>query len=332
MTAVACYTVAICLLLMFSALFSCTETAVFSVGKMRLDYLARREDRRAILLQKLLRQPDELVITILVGNNVVNTLATVLATSIAFFLLREHAVLVTTVGMTLLLLVVGEIFPKILATQYAEPLALTLAQPFTTIRLALLPIVKMFTTITNFGFGLFGVKVEGRRLRVTRDELRHAVRVSAESGHLKGDEEGMLHRVFEFNDRLACEVMVPKEKMVMLNKKASRDEILTILTEQGYTRLPVYENSPDNIVGIIHAKDVLNLLVYKELFILDDLIRKPRFVSAKQPISEILRAFQKERRHIAIVVDEKNVPVGLITMEDMLEEIVGDIEDEHDAQ
>ncbi len=331
MTAVVCYAVAICLLLMFSALFSCTETAVFSVGRMRLDYLARREDRRAILLQKLLRQPDELVTTILVGNNVVNVLATVFATSIAFLLFREHAVLVTAVGMTLLVLVVGEVFPKVLATQYAERLALTLARPFTTIRLVLLPVVKVFTTITDLSFGLFGVQVEGKRLRVTRDELRHVVRVSAESGHLKGGEEALLHRVFAFNDRLAGEVMVPKERMVMLNKKASRDEILTVLTEQGYTRLPVYDESPDNIVGILHAKDILDLLVYKELFILDDLIRKPRVVSVKQPISEILRIFQKERRHIAIVADDKNVPAGLITMEDVLEEIVGDIEDEHDA-
>jgi putative hemolysin len=314
-----------------SAVFSCTETAVLSIGKMRLDYLTRRSDRRAILLQRLLRQPDELVATILIGNNIVNTVATVLATSIAFFLLKEHAVLITAVGMTLLVLVVGEIFPKVLATQFSERLALTLARPFTTIRIILLPVVKVFTTITNLGFGLFGVKVEGKRLRVTRDELRHAVRVSAESGHLKGGEEGMLHRIFEFNDRLAQEVMVPRERMVLLNKKASREEILTVLTEQGYSRLPVYEDSHENIVGIIHAKDILNLLAYKELFILDDLIRKPRLVFAKQPISEVLRIFQKERKHIAIVVDEKNLPIGLITMEDVLEEIVGDIEDEHDA-
>ncbi|MFH0777105.1 MAG: CNNM domain-containing protein [Candidatus Eisenbacteria bacterium] len=249
----------------------------------------------------------------------------------AIYVFKEHAVFISAVVMTLLVLVVGEIFPKVLATQFSERIAVATARPFAMMRVILMPAAKVFACMIDLVFWLFGIRVAPRQAKVTREELRHAVHVSAESGFLKGGEAGLLHRVFEFNDRLTREVMIPKDKMVMLDKKMSFDEILAVVTEQGYTRLPVYEESPDTIIGMIHTKDILNLLVYREVFILEDLIRKPDFVAATQPISEVLLTFQKERRHIAVVLGENKVPVGLITMEDILEEIVGEIRDEHDA-
>ncbi|MDQ7779691.1 MAG: hemolysin family protein [Planctomycetota bacterium] len=323
--------VAIAFLLVLSAFFSASETAAFALGRLRLDYLTRRGNLRAATLQRMLREPDEFLTTILVGNNIVNTVAAVLGTSVAIFLFKEHAVLISAVVMTLLVLIVGEIFPKVLATQFSERIAMATARPFVMMRVILMPAAKVFTYLIDLVFWLFGIRVVPRQAKVTREELRHAVHVSAESGFLKGGEAGMLHRVFEFNDRLTKEVMIPKDKMVMLDKKMSFDEMLAVVTEQGYTRLPVYEESPDNVVGMIHSKDILNLLVYREVFILEDLIRKPDFVAATQPISEVLLTFQKERRHIAVVLGDGSLPVGLITMEDILEEIVGEIGDEHDA-
>jgi CBS domain containing-hemolysin-like protein len=158
------------------------------------------------------------------------------------------------------------------------------------------------------------------------------IEVGREAGQIKADEGTMLRRVFEFTDRTAAEVMVPRQQVVALDRELSKEEMLRIVTEEGYTRLPVYEGTLDKIIGIVHAKDLLSMLIYEELIVLSDLIRGPFYVRDTDKISEVLRQLRRRKMHMAIVRDDNHKVVGIITMEDILEEIVGEIADEHDVK
>ncbi|HHT9123809.1 MAG TPA: hemolysin family protein, partial [Candidatus Wunengus sp. YC63] len=248
------------ILLFVSAFFSLSETAFFSVNKTRLDFLIKQKSKKAISIFNVISEPDRLLSTILTGNNIVNTVVSTIGTTIAIYYLREWGVILAPIIVALVLLMFGETFPKVLATQFPERLSLLIVKPYEWIRWILSPIVTLITYITYLVFNLFGVKIEYKKTIFTREEVKHIIKESGETGVLADGEHKLLHRVFELNDKFAKEVMVTRDKIVAINADMSSDDIVRIVTEEGHTRYPVYKHSIDNVIGIIHSKAIINML------------------------------------------------------------------------
>lgn len=312
-------------LLIVSAFFSLSETALFSINKTRLDFLIKQKNKRALSIYDVINEPDKLLSTILTGNNIVNTIVSTIGTTVAIYYFQEWGVILAPLIVAFVLLLFGETLPKVLATQFPEQLSMWIVKPFEWIRWILSPIVTLLTYITYLFFNLFGVKIEYKKTIFSRDEVKHIIRESGETGELADGEHKLLHRVFEFNDKLAKEIMVPKHQIVGINAEMNPDDIVRIVTEEGYTRYPVYRQSIDNVIGIIHSKTIVNILVNKQLFILEDLLMEPYFVQEDKKISKILTEFQQNGLHIAIVKDAHGATSGLIQIKDILKVIFGEL-------
>jgi putative hemolysin len=314
-------------LLFVSAFFSMTETSLFSLNKVRLDFLIKQKNKKAASIYNIINEPDKLLGTILTGNNIVNTVVSTIGTTIAIFYLHEWGVILAPLIVALVLLLFGETFPKVLATQFPEQLSMWIIRPYEWIRFILSPVVSLITYITYLFFNLFGIKIEYKKTIFSREEVKHIIKASGETGVLVDGEHKLLHKVFEYNDKLAREIMVPRNKIVAINADTNRDEITRIITEEGHTRYPVYRHSLDNVIGIIHAKAIVNMLINNPLFILEDLMMQPYFVSEDKKISQILTEFQQKGLHIAIVKDTHNTVSGLIQIKDILRVIFGELKE-----
>jgi putative hemolysin len=312
-------------LLIVSAFFSLSETAFFSLNKTRLDFLIKQKNKRAISIFNVISEPDRLLSTILTGNNIVNTIVSTIGTTIAIYYLREWGVILAPIIVALVLLMFGETFPKVLATQFPEQLSLLIVKPYEWIRWILSPIVTLITYITYLVFNLFGIKIEYKKTIFTREEVKHIIKESGETGVLADGEHKLLHRVFELNDKFAKEVMVPRDMIVAIDADMGQDDIVRIITEEGHTRYPVYKRSIDNIIGIIHSKAIINMLINNPLFVLEDLMMEPYFVPEDKKISKILAEFQQKGLHIAIVKDTQGAVSGLIQIKDILKVIFGEL-------
>lgn len=312
-------------LLIVSAFFSLSETAFFSLNKTRLDFLIKQKNKRAISIFNVISEPDRLLSTILTGNNIVNTIVSTIGTTLAIYYLRKWGVILAPIIVALVLLMFGETFPKVLATQFPERLSLLIVKPYEWIRWILSPIVTLITYITYLVFNLFGIKIEYKKIIFTREEVKHIIRESGETGILADGEHKLLHRVFELNDKFAKEIMVPRNKIAAINAAMSSDDILRIVTEEGHTRYPVYKHSIDNVIGIIHSKAIINMLINNPLFILEDLMMEPYFIPEDKEISKILVEFQQKGLHIAIVKDAQGAVSGLIQIKDILKVIFGEL-------
>lgn len=313
------------MLLIVSAFFSLTETSLFSINKVRLDYLIKQKNKRALSVYKSINEPDKLLSTILIGNNIVNTVVSTIGTTVAIYYLHEWGVILAPIIVAFILLLLGETFPKLLATQFPEQLSLLIIKPYEWIRWILSPGVTLITYITYFFFKLFGVKIEYKRTIFSREEVKHIIKESGETGELADGEHKILHKIFEFNDKLSKEIMVPRERIIAINADTGREEIMRIVTEENYTRYPIYRHSIDNIIGIIHAKAIINMIANNQLFILEDLIMEPYFVSENKKISTIFKEFQQKGLHIAIVKNARGSVSGLIEIKDILKVIFGEL-------
>jgi putative hemolysin len=316
-------------LLILSACFSATEIALFSFRKTKLAMLVKQQNKTAILIQKILSEPDKLLGTILIGNNIVNTSASVLATALALHFFGENGIFVAMVAMTLILIQFGEVMPKVLASQYWERFSFAMARPIRILYYVIYPVNALISAISRLVLMPFNIKIQHRKPMITKEELKHIVYLSTEAGHLQEAETFLLMNVFEFADRLVSEIMIPKDKMMALDVTLPPDKVMELITDRHFTRIPVYEDSIDNIVGILHTKDYFNVVCYKDIIATLDLLRKPLFTPGQTRISELLKEFQKRHSHMAIVRDDNNKTVGLITLENILEQIVGEIRDEH---
>jgi putative hemolysin len=314
-------------LLFVSAFFSMTETSLFSLNKVRLDFLIKQKNKKAVSIYNIINEPDKLLGTILTGNNIVNTIVSTIGTTVAIFYLHEWGVILAPLIVALVLLLFGETFPKVLATQFPEQLSMWIIRPYEWIRWILSPIVTLITYLTYLFFNLFGVKIEYKKTIFSREEVKHIIKASGETGVLVEEEHKLLHKVFEYNDKLAREIMVPRNKIVAINADTNRDEITRIVTEEGHTRYPVYRHSLDNVIGIIHAKAIVNMLINNPLFILEDLMMQPYFVSEDKKISQIFTEFQQKGVHIAIVKDSHGAVSGLIQIKDILRVIFGELKE-----
>lgn len=317
------------LLLSASAFFSSAETALMTSNKLRIRNLAENGDKRAEKVLEITANTDKMLSAILIGNNIVNLSASALSTTLTLKLFGSSLVGVATGILTFLILVFGEITPKNVASKNAENMALKYIGIISLLVIVLTPVIYVVNKVAGIVISLF-VKNNDDNNMVTEDELRAMVEVSHEDGVIEKEEKKMIVNVVDFGDTVAGDIMLPRVDMVMVSVESSYGEILKIFREERYTRIPVYEESPDNVIGILNVKDFL-LIEDKENFSVKEHLREPLYTYEYKKTSSLMVDMRKTGANIVIVLDEYGTTVGLITLEDMLEEIVGEIRDEFDA-
>ncbi|KNF07950.1 hypothetical protein CLPU_10c00040 [Gottschalkia purinilytica] len=324
--------VALFILLSLSAFFSASETALMSLSKIRIRHMVDENINGATLINKLIESPSKLLGAILIGNNVVNIGASALATSLAIDYFETNGVGIATGIMTILVLIFGEITPKSLAAQNSEKVSLKVVKPVYIITTILKPIISVLIYITNFIVKILGGNPEKQQPFITEEELKTIVNVSHEEGVLKVEEKQMIYNVFEFGDSQAKDIMTLRTDMATLSIDATYDEVIKIFKEEQFSRIPIYEETYDNIVGVLYIKDLIFFENDKENFNIKTYMREPYFTYEFKYTSELFAEMRAERIPMAIVLDEYGGTSGIITLEDLVEEIVGDIRDEYDEE
>ena len=318
-------------LLLLSCFFSASETALMSLSKIRIKHMVEERIKGADKIAKLLENPNKLLSSILVGNNLVNIGASSLATSIAIDIAGSEGVAIATGIMTMLVLIFGEITPKTLAVQNSEKIDLLVASPITFIVIIFKPIVIIFNYISAPIIKLLGGQANGKQPYITQEELKTMVDVSEEEGVLEVEEKEMIYNVFEFGDLQVKDVMVQRVDIVALDVDSTYQEVMEVVKEEQFSRTPIYRETIDDIVGILNVKDLL-LLDNVDDFSIERIMREPYYTYEFKKIMDLFRDMQRERAYMAVVLDEYGGTVGIVTMEDLVEEIVGEIEDEYDDE
>lgn len=321
------------LLLCMSAFFSSAETALTTVNRIRIQTLADEGDKKAVVLMNVINNKAKMLSAILIGNNVVNIVATALSTTLAIKLFGSVSVGIVTGILTLLILIFGEITPKITATINAEKIALKDANIIRGMMFILTPFIFVIDKISRFIVRAIGVDPDQKN-SMTENELRTLVDVSHEDGVIENEERQIINNVVDLGDTVASDIMIPRIDMTCADINATYDELVEIFKEDRFTRLPVYRKTTDNIVGIFNVKDLL-LTDGKAGFSVEKYMKEPYFTFEQKSISTLLEEMRLNSLSIVVVLDEYGAASGIITMEDILEEIVGDIRDEYkgrDAQ
>ena len=321
--------VIVIILLSASAFFSSAETALMTSNKLRMRNLAENGDKRAAKVLKVTENTDKMLSAILIGNNIVNLTASSISTALTLKIFGSKLVCIATGMLTFLILVFGEITPKNVASKNAEKMALAYIGVISFLVTLLTPVIFIVNTVSKFVISIFNKNSDDNNA-VTEEELRAMVEYSHEEGVIENEEKKMIVNVVDFGDTVAGDIMVPRVDMVMVDEKSSYEEILQVFREERYTRIPVYEETPDNVIGILNVKDFL-LIEDKENFIMKELLREPLYTYEYKKTSALMMDMRKTGANIVIVLDEYGITAGLITLEDMLEEIVGEIRDEFDA-
>ena len=322
--------IAIIILLMLSAYFSSAETALTTVNPHSMRAMAEDGNKKAAIVLKLIENPSQMLSSVLVGNNLVNISLTSLTTTIAIRIFGSMGAGIATAVITVLVLIFGEITPKTSATIYSETLSLKFAKPIYLIMQVLTPLIVVVDVLSKGVLKMIHVDPNKKQDAITEDELRTIVEVSHEEGVIESDEKKMIYNVFDFGDSVAKDIMVPRIDMTFLDVNASYQEIMDIFRQEKYTRYPVYEETTDNVIGIVNIKDLFLIPKDKE-FKLRDYLREPYYTYEFKKTTELMVELRKTMNSVAIVLDEYGATAGLITLEDMLEEIVGEIRDEYDA-
>ena len=321
--------VAIIILIALSSFFSSAETAMTTVNKIRIQSLSEQGDKRAVILEKVISDSPKMLSAILIGNNIVNMSVSSLMTTLTIKVLGNAYVGIATGILTLLILIFGEITPKNMATIHAEKLALAYARIIYGFMFILTPVVFIVTKITSGVLLLFHIDPNAKANAMTEHELRTLVNVGQEEGVIENEEKQMIYNVFDFGDSTARDVMIPRIDMTFVNVDSTYDELMEIFSEDMHTRFPVYEDNTDNVIGIINMKD---LLIYPKdkPFSIRNILREPYFTYEYKATADLMIEMRKASVNLAIVLDEYGATAGLVTLEDLLEEIVGEIRDEYD--
>ncbi len=316
------------LCLVFSAFFSGSEVALISINPAKVRTLIEQKKAGSEALERLKSDQDHLLITILIGNNLVNIGAASIATAVAIEIWGSIGIGIATFVTTILMLTFGEIIPKTYAARSTEQVALMVSRPVLWLSFLLHPLFWVIDGVRN----IFSRNRE-IRLTVTEDEIKQWIDVGEEEGTIEEEEHEMLYRVFAFSDTRTREVMTPRADAVLINQNSSLEDTINIFNETGFTRLPVYDEQIDNIIGILNVKDVIGV-IYSPGPKVDvrGLVHEAHFVPESKEIDDLLREMQKKKVHLAIVVDEYGTFAGIITVEDILEELVGEIMDEFDEE
>lgn len=322
-------------LLVLSGFFSMSETALTSLSKIRLRTMVDEDVKNARLIQKIVDNPNKLLSSILIGNNIVNIGASSLATSLTISVCENlgipsaNGIGISTGLMTLFVLIFGEITPKTYASQYSEKVSIMVIKPIALCCYVFTPLVFVLNIITGFMLKILKVDTSQKEPAITESELITMVNVSHEEGVLETDEREMINNVVDFGNCDAKDVMIPRTDVVAIEINSEYDDILSVFKQERFSRMPVYEESIDNIVGIISFKDIF-FSDENDNFVLKNQIREPFFTYESKPSRELFNQMKADRVSMAVVLDEYGGTSGIITMEDLIEEIVGEITDEYD--
>lgn len=324
-------------LLLLSGLFSGSETALTAASKARIHHMVKQNDKRAKRVARLIENRERLIGAILLGNNLVNILASALATSLFLSLMGSDGVFYATIVMTALVLIFAEVLPKSYAIANTEKMALAVSRVIGFVVFIFAPIVSLVQKIVRLTLRLFGVDISSIDNALSaQEEIRGAIDLQRHEGGIVKEDQHMLGSILDLEEVTIEDVMVHRKSMQILDVNAPTNDIISAVVRSPYTRLPLYENDPENIVGVLHAKDVLRALRraggQMHRFNVKRIMNNPWFVPETTSLKEQLNAFLERKAHFALVVDEYGDIQGVVTLEDILEEIVGDIADEHDFE
>ncbi|MBC2856608.1 MAG: hemolysin family protein [Cetobacterium sp.] len=322
-------------LILLSGFFSASETALTSFKSIHLEEVENADPKRAKLLKKWLKKPNEMLTGMLLGNNVVNILASSIATALTFNLMGDspRAIVIVTASMTVIILIFGEITPKIIAKNHASEISKIVIVPIYILSFITKPIIKVLMVISAFIGRIFGVELKNENLMITEEDLISFVNVGEAEGIIEEEEKQMIHSIVGFGETSAKEVMTPRTKMFAVEGKKTINDIWNEIMEMGYSRIPVYDDTIDNILGILYIKDLLHYLKEGNTDVqVKTIVRQAYFVPETKSIIEILAEFKIKKVHIAMVLDEYGGIGGVLTIEDLIEEIVGEIRDEFDNE
>ncbi|MBI2653134.1 HlyC/CorC family transporter [Candidatus Woesearchaeota archaeon] len=321
-------TVLLAIMIVLSAFFAMSETALLSLSKFKVRHWFEKKRFGSAYVKKLKDNPEILLSTILIGNNLVNTAAAAIATSIALQIFQHNAIGIATGIATFLILIFGDVIPKSIGTNNNEILAPIIAPVIWNLSIAIYPLTK---TLEYFLKGINKLVGAKKIPIVTEEELKSIVKASEEEGSIKEIEKKMIQRIFDFDNTTVADVMTRKKSMVSVSSDMQIKDVLQLPNVKMYSRFPVYEKNKDNIVGILYLKDMLRFVKDNKLDInVKQVMRKPFFVFESKKMDAMLRLFQNRKQHMAIVISEKAQVVGLVTIENILEEMVGEIIDESD--
>ena len=338
--------IVILILIVVNGFFACSEFAIISVRKSRIAQLVAQGDRRAVLVDALQKDPHRLLAIVQIGMTVIGSSASAVGGVIAVDYIRPYlqrspyalishaaeplSVTVVVAAISYLLLILGELVPKTIGLQYADSMALRVAKPITVLARVAGVLVSFLSLSSKGVFALLRIKGEGKAF-MTREEVQHIVAEGHESGIFSDTEHAFIDNLFDFTHTSVREVMVPRTRIVAFDLSLPKEEILNGVLDNMYSRYPVYLGSIEETVGFIHGKDLLGRMVREPDFDIRSIVRPPFFVPEGKKVSELLKEMQKTRVHMAFVVDEYGSISGIVTTEDLLEELVGEIEDEHDV-
>lgn len=319
------------LLIMLSAVFSSAETAFLSCNRIRLMNMKDEGNKKAGLVLAMLDNQSKLISALLIGNNIVNIGASSIATKLAINAFGDVGVGIATGIMTMLVLVFGEVIPKNLAAAHAAVWAMFIAPFIRLISVVLTPLVYLMTKLSDFVVKISKGAVAD--YTITEDELKILVNVGQEEGVFDEAESDMINSIFDFDDTIVKEIMVPRIDMAAVNGEESINEGIELILNAGHSRIPVYEDSIDNIVGVLYAKDIFNKMNEDfDILKIKDVIRPAYYIPENKKVNDLLTELRSQKVHMAIILDEYGGTAGLITIEDLIEQIVGDIQDEYDRE
>ena len=317
------------ILVLLSGFFSSAETAFTTANQVRLRTLAQDGSKPAARVLSILTQYSKMLSTILIGNNIVNISASSLATTLAIRIWGSYVVGIVTGILTITILLFGEIIPKTFAMNYADNLSLLYSGIIRLLMIVLTPVIFLVDKLSVGILKLLHIPTEGRNILISENELKTYVDVSHEGGAIESEEREMIYNVFDFGDAVAKDIMVPRIHMTTIPLSSSYEELLSTFRESMFTRIPVYNDDPDDIIGIVNMKDFL-LIKDKEKFQIKKILREAYYTYEYKKIADLMMEMREKSHNITFVLSEYGTTVGMITMEDLIEEIVGEIRDEYD--
>lgn len=319
---------AVVVLIILSMIFSSSESAFLSINRLRIRFLRSKKDRGAIRVGRLLDRKEQLLNTVLVGNNIVNIAITALLTSLALQLFGSSGVGIATLASTVVLLIFGEITPKTVGSRHPEPVAFLFSGLISFSMKLLSPLVFVFSGFARLASRALGIKSNQKTVSFTEDEIKNFIDVGEEEGVLEQDEKRMMHRVFRFTDLAAKDIMVPRTKIVAISLTTSYHAIIELAQQSRLSRFPVYRQNLDDIVGVLYIKDMMFYQGKSDNFFVQDIMRPPLYIVGTKKMSSVQQMLRENRQSLAVVIDEYSGTDGILTTEDISREIFGTVGDE----
>lgn len=319
---------AVVVLIILSMIFSSSESAFLSINRLRIRFLRSKKDRGAIRVGRLLDRKEQLLNTVLVGNNIVNIAITALLTSLALQLFGSSGVGIATLASTVVLLIFGEITPKTVGSRHPEPVAFLFSGLISFSMKLLSPLVFVFSGFARLASRALGIKSNQKTVSFTEDEIKNFIDVGEEEGVLEQDEKRMMHRVFRFTDLAAKDIMIPRTKIVAISLTASYHSIIELAQQSRLSRFPVYRQNLDDIVGVLYIKDMMFYQGKSDNFFVQDIMRPPLYIVGTKKMSSVQQMLRENRQSLAVVIDEYSGTDGILTTEDISREIFGTVGDE----